>query len=134
MHKKNSSSLTFISFMIVFIVFLMFLLLFAFGCEGTRMLYIKVQNNTSETLTLTINEGLEHNITPGGTKSVPVPAIYSKFLIEAKNGQGNIAYSRSFGWQELHDMKWKITITQLEIGPQSSDNLTGVALLRLYST
>jgi hypothetical protein len=99
-----------------------FLLLFIFtldACwadQGTRF---TIENQTKQLITIYINkEPLTPEIKPG-EKQVYVsgvippsgaPRAPEKYLIEAKNDQGQIIYSKEFIWKELNDLNWKIII------------------------
>jgi hypothetical protein len=91
------------------------------GCDPGVELY--VHNQTNHLVKMFICELPQVTVPPGklerfATMEIPpkpdLPPAREKYLIEAKDEQGEVVYSREFTWQELDDMDWKITIPLLE--------------------
>jgi len=79
------------------------------GCEPA--LPLQIENQSSMSLTIYVRGHGAGNVGPNSSIKVKnVAMIYSDYLIEAKNSQGEIIYSRNFSTSELHDVGWKVVI------------------------
>ena len=108
---------------------LIFLLatIFLVGCEEWAPISIK--NDTNQTLTIYMAVSGGGDITDQTPRElvgmVPPPneirvnttgaSLYS-YLIEARNSQNQIVYSRIFMREELERMKWKVVISKSDLG------------------
>jgi hypothetical protein len=103
-------------------ILLILILATVVGCTKTAP--FKITNGTSVDLYVVIvgtttshtsGEGVkpECEIEPGQTCN-PKHWIdnYNTYLIEARDAQGNVVYSKLFSNQELRDMNWEVVITQ----------------------
>ncbi len=103
------------------LILLILILATATGCE--RVAPFQIKNDTTQTLSVFIDDVPEGALTGNATltgKVKPGEVIKPKyflrespsFLIEAKDSAGNVVYSRVFTKQELEDMNWEVVITQ----------------------
>ena len=87
------------------------LLVVVVGCEYSAP--FKIKNQTDLTLTIIISGESIGNAKAGEEIKNRNPRVLMTsrdYLIEAKNSQGDIVYSKSFSYDELVDMGWKIVI------------------------
>ena len=86
------------------------MLLIATACDPA--LPLEVENKTNQILTIYVNDFREFDIAPGEiVKDHTVPMIYSSYVIEAKNSQEKVIYSRQFEFYELQEADYKIIIS-----------------------
>jgi len=92
------------------VLLLLSLLLVGGACEPA--LPLEVENKTNQVLTIYVNDFREFNVAPGEiVKERTVPMIYGKYVVEAKNSQGKVVYSRQFEVKELQEADFKIVIS-----------------------
>lgn len=96
---------------------LMLLIGFSFfaslACEPTLPLEIENQTDTALTIYVQGNEKL--SVEPKKSVEVEgIPGTLTHYLIEAKNSEGKVIYSRRFSTSELHDADWKVVIPPLQ--------------------
>jgi hypothetical protein len=99
-----------------------FLLPLLTGCWGDPGTFLKIDNQTDQTLVIFIDNLHDADVQPEELKEFPTTNILpeniypddKKFLIEAKTKQGEVIYSENFTWQELDDMDWTIVIPPLK--------------------
>ena len=92
------------------------------GCE--RLAPFQIKNGTSDTLYIVVTytetnytsgEGLKPvcETKPGQTcKPRHFLDVFATYLIEARDAQGTVVYSKLFSNQELRDMHWEVVITE----------------------
>ena len=103
------------------LIFAGIMLIFIGAC-GERNLPLKIENRTDVTLTIYVQEHEVGNIKPNSSENIKdIPGTLTYYLIEAKNGKGEVIYSKKFSVSELHDADWKVVITPLENDPESSN-------------
>ncbi len=89
------------------------LLLTAIACEPAAP--IKIKNDTDQILTIFIYDQRIGDVKPGEEIiNKVVTIVHSDYLIEAKDVQGNIVYSKEFSYKELEKTDWKLVIPPLE--------------------
>ncbi len=102
----------------------------SFGCiyRGSPLVNLTIENQTEQTLAVILNGGLVGEVRPGNVVLRNNLDIgMSRYEIEAKNAQGEIVFSRSYvfeDFQKVDDGVYKVVISQLGKGPESSDNIT----------
>ena len=121
--KSNYLILT-ISFLLLFFT------LFSFSaCE--RIAPIKVQNNTEETLSIFINGERIGDVASGEEIKNKLIWTNVRFVIEARNNEGNTLYKKEYTIEDMEKIDWKVIISPQTENissdniTQSSDNTTG---------
>jgi hypothetical protein len=85
------------------------------GAACERLAPIQVENNTSEILTVYIDNYLIGEVKPNNKiKNDLVFAGQDWYLIEAYNTQENVVYSHKFSNEEMKRINWKIVIPPSE--------------------
>lgn len=93
---------------IVILVLSLFSVIAFTACEPIAP--IKIYNETTENLTIFINDEHLGEVIPEGEIKNDFVIIEARFKIEAKNSSGEILYSKEFIIEEMVDMDWKIVI------------------------
>lgn len=94
------------------------------ACACDPEIPLEIENRTDEVLTIYVRGREEGKVKPNSIiRPTGIVAIYSYYLIEAKNKQGEVVYSRNFTFYELGDLHWKVVIPPLTDGAES-DNVT----------
>ena len=94
---------------IVLLLILNVLLIGGAACE--LLAPIQIENKTSETLTIYIDEYLIGDVKPNDKiKNDMVFAGQDWYLIEAYDAQGNVVYSHKFSDEEIEKIDWKVVI------------------------
>ena len=107
----------------MFILLTIFLPLFSLACEPD--LPLQVENRTYMALDIYVQEHKAGSLEPNSSAKIKgIPGTLSYYLIEAKNVEGKVVYSRKFSANELHDADWKVVITTSIKAPETSDNVT----------
>jgi hypothetical protein len=79
---------------------------------------LEVQNQTDQSIAIYVGGHHFFDVLPHGTtKSNTLAMIYSKYFVEAINENGDIIYSRAFGFDDLRKNKNTIIITTTEENP-----------------
>ncbi|MFC1934235.1 hypothetical protein ACFLXX_03690 [Chloroflexota bacterium] len=79
---------------------------------------LEVENQTDQTVTIYVQGGRYFSVSPNSTfKGKTALMIYSKYFIEGLNEDGEIIYSKTFDFNELSNLKWKIVIRSSETNP-----------------
>jgi hypothetical protein len=90
------------------------LLTFISACDPPTPL--EVENKTDQVLSIYVNDYYQFDVEPGKVvKQDTVPMIYEYYMIEAKNGIGEIIYSTKISFQKLSGNHWKIVIPLSEL-------------------
>jgi hypothetical protein len=93
------------------LMFLAVATLLLVGSCGERNLPLRIENRTDITLTIYVQEHEAGTVEPNRIVSIEgIPGTLTHYLIEAKNGKGEVIYSKKFSASELHDEKWKVII------------------------
>jgi len=99
-------------------IIILFAILIVFGtfsmlidsCEPS--LPLQIENHTNLSLTVYVQNVEAGNLTPGDIIKVKnISGTLSYILIEAKNVQGDIIFSKNFSTSELYDDGWKVVIS-----------------------
>ncbi len=120
MKQQQSSGI-----LLLTIVFLIVVPLLMGGACGERNLPLQVENRTDIALTIYVQEHEAGSVEPYQSVKVKgIPGTLTHYLIEAKNDEGEVIYSRKFSTSELHDADWKVVIPPSQKGSESSDIVT----------
>ncbi len=88
-----------------------------------------IENQTNQVLTIILDDVLVGEVRPGDKITAnDFPIGFSEYVIEAKDAQGEIVFSRSYvfeDFQKVDDGVYKVVIPPLQKGSESSDNATG---------
>jgi len=102
------------------VLLIMVLLLVGQACDPAVPL--QIENQTDMVLTAYIGGKRIGDVEPNNRIKVKdLSATFSYILIEAKNSEGEVVYSRKSSFNQLHDADWKVVITPLEISPEGSN-------------
>ncbi len=93
------------------------------GCEPAAP--IRIKNKTDQTLYISFSYSYSDHVeadakrdlmgaVKAGEELRPEIFPFPTFLIEAKDVQGNIVYSKEFSYKELEKTDWKLVIPPLE--------------------
>lgn len=93
----------------IFILTSLILLLVVISCEPA--LTIKVDNHTDQRLIIYLDGHSIFNVEPTDTGQHRIQASSGYYIIEAKNFEGKIFYSKRYTWDELRDANYKILIS-----------------------
>jgi hypothetical protein len=102
-------------------VILLIPLLAASACTCDPAVWIKINNQTDQTVGIFIMGVYQNDVSPGEVRRIGTMEIWGDdsppwgdgnflYLIEAKTDDGEVVYSEEFTWQELDDMDWTIVI------------------------
>ncbi len=104
---KHKASIVFRIILLLLIVNV--LIIAVVGCEVLAP--IQIENKTSETLTIYIDEYHIGDVKPNAKiKNDTVFAGQDWYLIKAYDAQGNTVYSHKFSDEEIKKIDWKISI------------------------
>lgn len=116
--KKPNNLLTIISFML-----LSFTLFSLSACIGEHIAPIRIQNETSENLTIIINNASIGDAAAGATFENRFASYTVVYKIEAKNSQGKTIYHKKITHEDMERMNWKVIIYP-QTEKMSSDNIS----------
>ncbi len=95
------------------LLLLFFLALFVSACDPAVPL--QIENQTDMVLTAYVEGKKIGDVEPNTSIKVKdLSATFSYILIEAKNSEGEVIYSRKFSFHELNAADWKVVIMSLE--------------------
>ena len=91
------------------------------SCWGDPGVFIEIDNQTDQTLSIYIEELQHSDVPPGEITEIATMEIWPdpnppwgtedyQYPIEAKTKDGEVVYSEKFTWQELRDMDYTIAI------------------------
>ena len=100
------------------------------GCiyRGSPLVDLIIENRTDQVLTVILDDGLVGKVRPGDKitrKNLDIS--FHEYVIEAKNAQGEIVFFRRYVFEDFQKIDggvYKVVISQLGKGPESSDNIT----------
>ncbi len=72
-----------------------------------------IENDTTQVLTIYVNDFRVGDVQPGGQVSRDVSMDIDKYLIAAKSSTGEVVYSREYTYDEINRAKWVVTIPAL---------------------
>ena len=100
---------------------LMFTLLLSayIGCiyRGSPIVDLIIENQTDQVITIVLDGGLVGKVRASDMITKQIDIGMSEYVIEAKNTQGKIVFSRSYDFedfQEVDEDVYKVVITSLE--------------------
>ena len=94
------------------------------GCDPA--IPLKIENRTDMALTIYTEGVYDGQVEPNNSIKIKnLAGTKSYYLIEAKNSEGEVVYSRKLSITELHDADWKVVITPMQREPESSGNVSG---------
>jgi hypothetical protein len=97
--------------LIILVAMLLVVLLpVAVGCDP--LLVLEFENRTDQVLTIYVDGHRIDDVKPGETiERETVPAVLTRHLIEARNAQGEVVYSKVFTKREISKANYKIVIS-----------------------
>jgi hypothetical protein len=85
-------------------------ILFVVSC-GDPYAPIRVVNQTGQTLTVIVNERNVGEVEPGKELRNKIVILgYSRYAIQARYPNGQLAYSSEFSYEQMKKIGWKILI------------------------
>ncbi|MFH1382464.1 MAG: hypothetical protein ABIH70_06165 [Chloroflexota bacterium] len=100
---KRYSSMTFSMLVLLATLF------FMEACESLAP--IVIQNQTEQTLTITINDRRIGEVLPSSEIKNKLVTITASFKIEGENSAGEVIYSKKFQLEEMINMHYKVIIS-----------------------
>ena len=95
------------------IVFLSSVVLLVGGACSEPAVPLQIENRTDTVLTIYVQGVYDGEVEPNSSIKVKYLGATGYYLIEAKNSEGEIVYSRQFSFTELNDADWKVVIPPL---------------------
>ncbi len=127
MNKK----LRLVALLLCLMLMLTLILTASTGCiyRGRPLRNLMIENQTDQVLTIILDEEVVGEVRPGGSIiKNNFDISFSEYEIEAKNAQGETVFSRRYVFEDFQKIDggvYKVIISQLDKGSESSDNVTG---------
>jgi hypothetical protein len=113
-------------FLVVDLILISIMLVSVSACIGERIAPIMVQNNTEETLSIFIDGVCIGDVASGEEIRNDIIWITARFVIEARNSQGQIVYKEEITYENMKKIDWKVIISP-QTEKMSSDNVTTIS-------
>ena len=109
-HRRNSTSLSLCLMFLIVVICLVTL-----TC-GELTLPLQIENRTGMVVTIYVQEHAAGSVEPyKSIKIKGIPGTLTHYLIEAKNNEEEVIYSKKFKTSELHDADWKAVTPSLRV-------------------